>query len=135
MALTFKPGQCCGICEIDHLSSYLHAEDAMVNFCEQQVGKRLLFKPNDYGHQDQMFSFYVFTCAFSGYEREVNNYAVKFAEFIKANKLGKVWESEPKKNVIFHPNHSNAVFVWTVDQEAIKAWWDKKQKELKVKRA
>ncbi len=132
--------RCCAIMEIDKLSRHTTPEEAMAEFCKLTIVTQPLFgTARNIPVAGSQYAFYLFTAACDkngeslykgvGYRA----YGKEFAEFIKENGLGKVWASPPKHNEVFHPDHHNQVWVWDVDNEALKAWWTKFQAKPKVK--
>jgi hypothetical protein len=79
-------------------------------------------------HQDghTLYSFYIFSAAVDhdgsplhGSERA---YGHNFAQFIRDNELGKVWETDHVANEAFHPDHSNKLWMWAPDEKALYKW-------------
>lgn len=92
------------------------------------------------GKENELYSFYLFTAAVETpstpkilprnnyyYPPVYRPYGSDFAEFIRTNKLGEVIESPKVVNKAFHSNHSNQVWVWTPNRDALKQWWDKEK--------
>lgn len=122
--------QCCAIQEIGGLSYHADAEDAMIAFCKQVfVGKVKFGTAN--ARSGTIYSFYLFTAAVGEHYRV--SYGSNFEEFIKENGLGKVWASPKIKNLAFHSDHSNQVWIWMPDYKALKEWWEAKLEANKPK--
>lgn len=138
--MLFRATQCCAISEITSLSTHTTGEEAMLSFCTQQfvsdvrhtwgIGRGVDGKP------DALYSFYLFTAACRG-KIAGSHYGKDFADFIKANKLGTVWESPALVNVAFHPDHANQVYIFMPDATACREWYDahlaKERAEAKAK--
>ena len=112
--------QCCAIQEIDGLSSHRTPEAAMKNFCTLVFTKPVKFGGTTAG-ANTLYSFYMFTAAI---KPTISPYGNKFAAFIREHKLGEVLETKQVRNSAFHPDRAGQVWIWTPDQEALKAWWD-----------
>lgn len=117
--MNFQKTSCCAINDIDRLQDHKNAKDAMIAFCQQA-----LLTPPKFGVytgvRDEIFSFYLFTAAVGPSYRP---YGQEFHDFIIENKLGDVWASPLRPNKAWHPDHSNQVWVWMPDKDAIKKWW------------
>lgn len=101
----------------------------MVSFCKQNMRRGTRFAPAflaewDIGNSETLSSFYLFTAAVHSATRG-SNYGTAFADFIKAEGLGEVWESPIVKNEAFHTDRWNQIWVWRPDVKAVRAWWDK----------
>lgn len=70
----------------------------------------------------KLYNFYIFSAAITvGGKR----YGDNLANFIKDNGLGDILETPAMENVKFHPQRSNKVYVWIVDQKAVQKWYTK----------
>lgn len=117
---------CCGVREISGLSwSRGRAEDFMREFCRRE------FSAEEWQRQPR--AFYIFSQAnppnagqvvtrYDGRRRRlpVATYGDHFCAYIRGHHLGTVAETGSRRN----PNSGNnvKVWVWAVDQEALKAW-------------
>lgn len=119
-----KDTSCCAIQEICQLSAHKTALEAMLVFCNSNLGKPVYFG-KDPGYKKHLYSFYLFTAGrpISGYA-----YGEEFAKLIRENKLGDVIETKDVTNLAYHPGHTNKVWIWTVDQKALEAWWKENKK-------
>lgn len=114
---------CCAIQEICGISSHASAKSAMIKFCQINLAVPVSY----YGSQaptQTLFSFYLFTSACRDTVAD-NNYGHLFAEYIRKNDLGEVFESQAIVNIAFHDDHANQVFIWTPYLDGVVAWWDK----------
>jgi hypothetical protein len=132
---------CCGVKEIDGLRSHNTPEEAMKKFCELNFKQRLAFRSQP-ASMGTVYAFYVFTAAvykkfpkndYRSSNRYYRRYGHEFAQFIKENKLGKIWTSAAIWNVAFHPDHKNKVWIWSPDVVALKAWWEAHKPAEKTK--
>jgi hypothetical protein len=114
---------CCGLYELFELNQDRSAEQTLKQFVQKSGYK---YKPlwTDNDEYDKPFSHVIFTAAHQRKAKfddpEHPSYGTRFAEFIKANKLGSVTESATTEN----PNSGNQlrVYVWAVDWTKVKAW-------------
>jgi hypothetical protein len=131
---------CCAIQEICELSNSPDAFDAMQEFCSLNLGSST---NRFHGYSGTgLYSFYLFTAAFqhdgSGrrapWGSDWADYGEDFAAFIRDNRLGEVMESPLVRNGFMHADRSNKVYIWTVDEPALRKWWavNKDQTEPKV---
>lgn len=128
--------KCCAIMEIHNLGSHATPEAAMVEFCKLTIVSQPVFgTARNVPLTGSMYAFYLFTAACNssggplrGYTRA---YGKEFSEFIKEKELGKIWASPVKRNEVFHTDHCNQVWVWDVDNTALRAWWTAYQKGKK----
>lgn len=122
--MDFKCTDCCAIQEITNLSSHESGEDAMEDFCRQTIGKGYV-KFVTRKEEDVLYSFYLFTAAVEhdGSDNWAGPYGKNFYTYIKEHNLGECWESPVVPNRAFHKDHSNQVYIWIPDHEALKAWY------------
>lgn len=120
----------CAIAEIDQLKSYPDSKAAMMAFCKQVFEGGIWFRDNkeDKARPGAMISFYVFSAP-SNYP-----YGENFAKLIKEEKFGDVWASEPRLNKAYHPDHSNKMWVWTPDRDALFCWYNDHKAKTVVKK-
>jgi hypothetical protein len=102
---------CCGIREISGLSQHRGPAAALKSFC------RGVYK-TEYGTDASRFRYSIFS------QIQARQYGDKFAAYILEHKLGDVIETTGRH---VNPNSGNVlkVFVWTVDHDAVKLWWEK----------
>lgn len=133
--MNLQDTNCCAIQEITCLSS--HGADgaaALRSFCVK-VFKEV--SPVRYrgvvASPGTLYSFYFFTAAMDskhGVDPYYGTpYGTAFANAIREHKVGEVWESPKRKNSAFHSDHSNQVWVWMPDAQALKAWWLKNKQD------
>ncbi len=130
---------CCGVREINRLSSYDEPKAALKAFCDWVYVKppsgppRPIENPNNgvlAPKGNARFRYAFFTQAtYQWQERgEVGSrpryYGVDFAAFIKEHELGQVVIATGKRGVR-NPNTENLLkmWVWTVDHYALQAWY------------
>lgn len=121
-------GTACSHQEISGLGEYKDGKSALIDFCTLKFGKpyrRIVGR-------HYFYSFYVFSAAVPTEEKGVvygqknpTPYGDLFCAYLRENNLGEVVETPAKVNVAFHPAHSNKVWVWAPDHDAVKAWWNK----------
>jgi len=100
----------------------------MRDFCKQNFRG----KPNFggiYAAPGTLYSFYIFTAAIGGYSSK-QGYGDRFADLIREQDLGPVWESQARVNSAFHADHSNKLWVWMPDVNKVKAWWETEKLRL-----
>ena len=140
--ITFNDTHCCIISEIDKLALFAgNPKEAMRSFCRQMIGQRMKFKGFT-GNPDAMYACYMFSSAiykanedrYGASSRTVAkdgihyvDYGTEFADFITENKLGTLIKTDILNNKAYHKDHYNRVWIWTVDVDAVKAWWAKEQ--------
>lgn len=56
-------------------------------------------------------------------------YGPKLKAYIEEHGLGTVWESEPGPNPL-HNNKPGIMFVWQLDYDSIKRWWNKNVRDV-----
>ena len=117
----------CGTQEICDLGDHYDPKDALVQFCRlnlQTCNSPKYGCVGNYtgGAQSTLFCYYLFTAPVYGDVE--GNYGVKFAKFIKANKLGKVVTGGAIPNKTFHPDHKNQAWLWVPNEEALRAWYE-----------
>jgi len=114
---------CCGIREIENLSDFDNAKDAMLAFCEavtewrQGDGAKITKKSIGSG-----------LVIFTGVVSQKNTYVQNFKKFIDKNKLGPTTISTGGYNPN-HPDHMIKMVVWVPDANKLTAWWGKKKSE------
>lgn len=125
---------CCGIQEIDNLSTHMDGRDAMRSFCSKTFGAPIKFKGVQ-AVEHTPYSFYMFTEAVNldgtprvAWGGGAADYGVAFKQFIETNNLGKVFQSEYRKNKTFHPDRAVRVYIWEPNVDALRAWWTLEQK-------
>jgi hypothetical protein len=122
----------CSIQQIHELKVHATGEEAMVAFCKLNLAKPVRWKLENAMYAKKLYAFYVFSSPLSLNGTYTHGkYGANFRKFIEDNKLGTVWESPAVKNDIFHPDHANRIWIWMPDNDAVRAWWEKKQKEVK----
>jgi hypothetical protein len=124
--------KCCAIMEIHNLSVHATPEEAMDEFCKLNIVTVPLFGPaRNIPNAGSIYAFYLFTAACNKDGGPLYSsgkaYGKEFANFIKTNGLGKVWESPVKHNKVFHETHHNQIWIWDVDHDALKTWWSKRK--------
>lgn len=100
---------CCGLREINGLSGYDNAKDAMMDLCE-------MLDSGDNGEDlPPNFAFILFT----GIVRDDSGQ--KFAEYIRRHGLGNVRAGTETKN----PNSGNIInaWVWSVNGSKLEQWY------------
>lgn len=120
---TYLCGSCAGA-GISDLGSHTDALDAMLNFCNQELGLgKCLLAP-----------FYVFIAgpekSGSGHSKRWVKYGTEFAAYIAENNLGVVVSPGAKLNLKYHADTTCQTWVWSPDQKAMEAWYQ----EHKVKK-
>jgi hypothetical protein len=131
MSLNVHMSQCCAIQELSGLSSFAsNPKGAMKEFCRMAIAKPCNFHGTT-SRGASLYSFYLFTAAIEtpapGLKegRKYPKYGQNFAAFIKSNGLGDVWESPLRVNEAFHSDHSNQVYIWMPDHQAVFEWWER----------
>ena len=115
----------CGVQEICGLSFYgKDAERAMLEFCKLNIAAENTHHRygSCYYAGYRLFCFYLFTAASE--EQGYAKYGTAFADYIKEHQLGDVVGTPKTVNRAFHPDHSNQAWLWTPDEDALRAWWD-----------
>jgi hypothetical protein len=124
----------CSFQEIDELRGHVTPEDAFVAFCKQNIDKKPSFKNQGICRPNSLYGYYIFS---SPVENDGTKYypdlvnGEDFAKFLIKHKLGDVWEGPTRPNEVFHPDHSNKLWVWNPNKAAVKAWWDNYQEAAK----
>ena len=127
-AIQIKETSNCAIADIDGLSCYRDPEKAMEDFCKLSFSPKPKYCGTESENDNQqLFSFYLFSAAVHNKRRPT--YGTRFAKFIEENELGTVWASSIERNLAFHKDHSNQVWIWHPDTKAVKAWWNKRRKK------
>jgi hypothetical protein len=102
----------------------------MKEFCRMAIAKPCNFH-GTFSDSGSLYSFYLFTAALETqddsvkHSRKYPKYGQKFAAFIKDNGLGDVWESPARVNQAFHSDHSNQVYIWMPNHNAVFEWWER----------
>lgn len=122
-----KDTDSCIFQEICSLSHDLTAIASMTSFCQQNIQKRPRFYTTT-AAPSQLYTFYVFCGVNSStnayYSRNhPRDYAGEFADLIKSEHLGTVYQAGPRKNLAYHPNNMSSVYIWTPDRDALDTWW------------
>ena len=115
----------CSTQQIHDLKYHPHGEDAMVAFCKLNLGGPVRWK-GEAAHRDkELYSFYIFTAptTLKGELYAGQSYAQNFAKFIEKHGFGTVWESPAQRNMIFHTDHANKVWIWMPNNKALREWW------------
>lgn len=131
--MILKDTTSCAMQEITGLSGIGSPLEAMKAFCRltfDEKGETSARFGSERTSKGSLYSFYLFSAAVelgkmsakTGYYAP---YGLDFAKFIRDNKLGEVWESPVRQNKTFHAGHGNQIYVWTIDQAAVKEWWGK----------
>ena len=107
---------CCAVKEIDGLSEYTNAKDAMLDACEEL---------GIYNYPKYTPGFVIFT----GVVNRGQRYGQNFKAFILRNKLGSVAESPAAPNRINHPSHLVKVWVWQPDPTRLQHWYKQNRTE------
>ena len=115
-----KDTECCAIQEIAGLGDHNSAHDAMISFCHQSLPKPPRFCGLE-AKRNTVYSFYLFTAAC---DDGSSPYGDDFADLILQEGLGEVIASGKVVNRAFHADHSNQVWIWTPNVEALRAWWE-----------
>lgn len=121
---------CCAIDEIEGLSNYLDAKDAMMAFCDELAGNGS-YERNGYqdGHEtgDLIVPGMVTFTAVVGYTDSESkpSYGPSFAAYIKKHKLGRVSMSPLTINRINHPTHKIRLWAWAPSVKGLLKWWKK----------
>lgn len=109
---------CCGVKEMDGLSTFRSAQEAMRAFAGCTVEGA---QPRDgYGYYDpwvgNRFRYVIFSQAGAR-----SRYGTRFAAFIRDNGLGDVVKTAGRH---INPNSNRIlkVWIWTVDHEAVSEW-------------
>ena len=129
---------CCGVREIANLSAHKSAPEALRAFCE---GPAVQFDLNAQGipppgctYRNMVRGTYKPpSCAFALFTQvEGHKYGTKFAALILREKLGEVYETQPRVN----PNSGNSirVWVWGINRDALEAWFLQDAAERKRRR-
>lgn len=117
---------CCAVQEIVELRAHKTPHEAMVSFCQQNILQRPKFRepkrdPSPYtAAGNEIFCFYLFTA-----NVDQGAYGQNFAKFILENGLGALVNTDPRSNRAFHGEARCQAWIWTVDQDAVRAWWAK----------
>lgn len=130
--MTLKDTGTCSFQEIAELRGHTTAEHAMETFCRLNIGKKPMFKGVEMCITGSLYAFYIFSFPVKHDGSPLHasgNRGKEFADFIKKHKLGNVWESPVRLNEVFHPEHSNQLWVWMPDKPVLIAWWNEKQKK------
>lgn len=156
--------RCCGVKELNTISSYRSAKEAMLGFCaiiypeKERVKERwdltferaktMKYDPYSYGFlgatstgavfdnplQYSRFRFGIFTEAISqnsidtGRTGWAYQYGQMFAKLIQDRKLGSLVSTEKHE---LNPNSGQfvKVWVWGIDHEALKKWYNKNRED------
>lgn len=121
----------CAVQDIDDLRRHASAEDAMVDFCRQNFVSTGVKFGGGRGKRGTLYSFYIFSCPVGDHYPYNLKYGQDFAKFIKANKLGTLWQSRKRKNEAFHNDHCNIIWVWSPNTKRVWDWWQKYKAEHK----
>ena len=119
ISFTGEDSNACNFTVIDGLNECASAEEMITG-----VFKEHLSGFSERYHQ-KLYSHYVFAgpTRTMGNKAKLKGYCKVLANFIKANGLGTVIESEENDNPRWHKGRHCSVFVWTPDQKACEAWW------------
>jgi hypothetical protein len=144
--MEFKDMSACAMQELANISEDKDALDSLTKFCLHNLGEARPKWGISLARKGSLFAFYIFSGAVShdgsaaAYKtqsycgRRYNDlYAKEFADLLRENKLGEVWESPVIKNTVFHPDHANQMYVWMPDIEALNAWWKAQPQPKKVR--
>lgn len=123
MALEVRGTACCGVGELHMISSHKDPAEAIDTFCEKHFLTIQLNPGTDRLNLNR--AFYTFTQAQNESFRKLNGpYGVVLKEFIEANDLGDVFQS----NVGINPNTNNeiTVFIWKPKRPSLTKWYEKR---------
>lgn len=124
----------CGSQEITNLATHSTALDAMKAFCKATLETTNRYTSSNYT-VGYLYANYIFSEALKndGKPLGARNYGMDFAKFIKEHELGEVVWGPPARNVSFHPDHANQIFVWAPDPDALRTWYTKSKEAPKPK--
>lgn len=123
MNIGSSTGSCAATC-IHSLGTHSNPQEAMIAFCQMQLGTS--------SYDQMLYPNYIFIAGpedpgFGHSSRSWGRYGTEFAEFIVANGLGGIGTGGQVENKKFHAGCKCQAWVWTPDQDAVKAWWKKNQ--------
>ena len=126
--------RCCAVQEIVSLASAGGAKQALEKICKDAFQSRVRYHAIA-GQLNKLYTFYWFSQPV--YKHSPYKYGFDFAELLRKEGLGEVLETKPSKNAAFHPDHSNVMWIWAPDQQAVAKWWKENQPAAKpeVKKA
>lgn len=123
----------CAVVSISYVGFCKNPVDVISQFCEHELGKRTAFRDT----YPKLTCFYIFcagpevpSTAPNGSHHSKDHwprYGTELAEYIVKHKLGEIGTVSPKLNAKHHPTTTAQVWIWSPDQEAVEAWWNKLQ--------
>lgn len=115
--------QSCVFQEISGIS-YRSPEQTLAEFCKRGLENGVRYH-SAIGAKHQLYPLYIFSAGVAGKDRKErsDNYGIRLASYIRANKLGKILGSPIVENKAFHPGRYGAVWIWAPDVNALTAWW------------
>lgn len=134
MTITTYIGGSCAVSAIGNLGDLPNALAAMESFCLEQLGRIDSKFSKNYA---KLTSYYLFSAGpevalgekgSSHHSKDWVKYGTEFAAFITDNELGTVATLGQKLNAKHHPTTTAQVWLWSPDQKAMVAWWDKRPK-------
>ena len=132
MAMTISTyfGGSCAAGAITNLGEHKNGLHAMKEFCTTNLGFKSVFTKE----YSKLLNFYVFIAGpevplgqpgSSHHSKEWVKYGTEFALFIKENELGELATVGPKPNAKYHKTTTAQIWLWSPNQAAMEAWWDK----------
>lgn len=133
--LSFNMTHCCGFQEISGLRAYKDdPKGAIASFCKVNLGQRVRFGMST-GSANTLYPMYLFSAAV--HDDVVGgilpNYGSQLAGYIEDHGLGLVTPSPVVRNAAFHSGHSNQLWIWTPDRDALVKWFDAYKAETEPK--
>lgn len=138
--MDIRPTGCCGVLELTYISTHNTPQEVVKDLC-RRLWQRPILK-NSYGFPDfqelpaKPYGHYIFTGVVRYTNKNAGNtaYAPRLAEYIRANRLGTVSESEEAPNRVNHPGHWIKVYVWQPNPLILRAWWEANGGQKKVRK-
>lgn len=123
--LSLTTTKCCGMQEISGLRGYQNdPKGATASFCKQTLDQRARFGMST-GQPGELYPMYIFSAAVSDGPNGtyLENYGSQWAAYIEGLALGTITASPIIRNNAFHPDHSNQVWIWAPDRDALVKWY------------
>ena len=127
---------CCGLGEIEGLSSYTDPEDFLIHLLTE-VDDHYDYDKGAYtgkpmrSDTETTYAHILFTEAVAKGARKASRYGLNLANYIQKNNLGTVVQTAEQRR---NPNSGNLIsaFLWTPNQKGIAAWYKRMLKEGKL---